>query len=162
MNTTHTGTAAADLVAPALDHRTAMRLAATEYRRMADFLAALEPDDWARPTECPGWDVRQMGRTCSAWSRWRLDPREQKRQRGLAAAEVAAQARTLLDALTGLQVSERERWTPAEIVAGARKVGPKAARAEGSRRASYAVGSCRPHRPSADGSSTGRSGSSST
>ncbi len=128
MNTTHTGTAAPDLVAPALDHRTAMRLAATEYRRMADFLAALEPDDWARPTDCPGWDVRQMGCHMVGMAAMATGPREQKRQLRLAAAEVTAQGDTLLNALTGLQVSERERWTPAEVVAGARKVGPKAAR----------------------------------
>jgi hypothetical protein len=34
----------------------------------------------------------------------------------------------MLDALTGLQVSERSGWTPAEVVAGARQVGPRAAR----------------------------------
>lgn len=128
MNTTHTGTAATDLVAPALDHRTAMRLAATEYRRMADVLAGLEPDDWTRPTDCPAWDVREMGCHMVGMAAMATGPREQKRQLGLAAAEVAAHDVTPLDALTGLQVSERETWTPDEVVAGARKVGPKAAR----------------------------------
>ena len=128
MNTTHHGAQSADLVAPALDHRTAMRLAAAEYRRMADFLAALGPDDWTRPTDCPGWDVRQMGCHMVGMAAIATGPREQKRQLGLAAAEVAAHGVTQLDALTGLQVSERESWTPDEVVAGARKVGPKAAR----------------------------------
>ncbi|HEX3297409.1 MAG TPA: maleylpyruvate isomerase family mycothiol-dependent enzyme [Nocardioides sp.] len=128
MNTTHTDTAAVDLVAPALDHRTAMRLAATEYRRMADHLAALEPGDWTRPTDCPAWDVRQMGCHMVGMAAMATGPREQRRQLRLAAAEVAAQGITPLDALTGLQVSERGTWTPDEVVAGARKVGPKAAR----------------------------------
>jgi len=43
-----------------LDRATLMRLAATEYDRFAALLRALEPEDWARSTECPGWDVREM------------------------------------------------------------------------------------------------------
>jgi uncharacterized protein (TIGR03083 family) len=128
MNTTHRHTGASALVAPALDHRTAMRLAATEYRRMAEVLAALEPEHWSRPTDCPAWDVRQMGCHMVGMAAMATGPREQKRQQRVAAAEVAAHGTDPLDALTGLQVSERATWTPAEVVAGAREVGPKAAR----------------------------------
>jgi hypothetical protein len=42
-----------DVRRPSLDHRTAMRLARTEYGRFADLLATLGPDDWTRPTDCP-------------------------------------------------------------------------------------------------------------
>ena len=38
----------------ALDHRSAMRLAATEYTRMADLLEGLSPKAWASPTVCSG------------------------------------------------------------------------------------------------------------
>ena len=31
-----------------------------EYDRFADALAALDEADWSRPTDCPGWDVRQL------------------------------------------------------------------------------------------------------
>ena len=37
-----------------------MRLAATEYERVAALLDQLEPAQWAAPTDCPGWDVRAM------------------------------------------------------------------------------------------------------
>jgi len=45
---------------PALDRRTAMRLAATEYQRCAELLRSLDSREWAAPTACPAWDVRQM------------------------------------------------------------------------------------------------------
>jgi uncharacterized protein (TIGR03083 family) len=126
MNTTHS--TPVDLVAPALDRRTAMRLAATEYRRMADALAGLGPDDWTLATDCPDWDVRQMACHMVGMAAMATGPREQRRQQRLAAAEVAAHGTDPLDALTGLQVSERASWKPADVVAGARRVGPKAAR----------------------------------
>jgi mycothiol maleylpyruvate isomerase-like protein len=44
----------------ALPHPDAMRLAATEYQRFLDLLRTLQPGDWAKPTECAGWDVRAM------------------------------------------------------------------------------------------------------
>jgi uncharacterized protein (TIGR03083 family) len=115
-------------IQPALDHRTAMRLARDEYRRMADTLAALSPDDWTRRTDCPAWDVRQMGCHMVGMATMATTPLEQKRQQRLVQAEVAARGTDPLDALTGLQVSERAAWAPADVVAAARKVGPRAAR----------------------------------
>lgn len=44
----------------ALDRRTAMRLAATEYQRCEELLRSLDSRGWAAPTACPAWDVRQM------------------------------------------------------------------------------------------------------
>lgn len=117
-----------DLVRPAIDHRTAIRLARAEYHRMADLLAALSADDWTRPTECPAWDVRQMGCHMVGMATMATSPLEQRRQQRRAGADAAAQGIEPLDALTGLQVSERADWTPAEVVAGARKVGPRATR----------------------------------
>lgn len=117
-----------DLVRPALDHRTAMRLARDEYRRMAETLEALSDDDWARPTECPAWDVRQMGCHMVGMAAMATSPMEQRRQQRKAASDAAAHGIEPLDALTGLQVSERADWSPAQVVAGARKVGPRAVR----------------------------------
>ena len=116
------------LVQPALDRRTAMRLAREEYRRMADTLASLSGDDWTKPTDCPAWDVRQLGCHMVGMAAMASGPREQSRQQKLARAEVLAHGTAPLDALTGLQVSERADWSPADVVAGARKVGPRAAR----------------------------------
>src|ERR1700744_3028454 len=45
---------------PALERRTAMRLAATEYGRCAELLQSLDQQAWVTPTACSEWDVRQM------------------------------------------------------------------------------------------------------
>ena len=58
---TSTRPTADELVQPRLDRHVAMQLAATEYDRMAEALAALSPDDWTKPTDCPAWDVRELG-----------------------------------------------------------------------------------------------------
>jgi len=128
MNTTGTPTLSPDLVRPRLDRRTAMRLAADEYERMADALAGLRPEDWGRPTECPEWDVRQLGGHMVGMAAMATGPREQRRQQRHAQRDASARGVDLLDALTALQVSERADWSPADVVAGARRVGPKAAR----------------------------------
>lgn len=127
MNSTIAATADA-LVRPALDRRLAMRLARDEYRRMAESLAALTAEDWHRPTLCPAWDVRQLGCHMVGMAAMATGPLEQRRQQRLAMAEVAVHGTDPLDALTGLQVSERAAWAPADVVAGARRVGPRAAR----------------------------------
>lgn len=117
-----------ELVRPAIDHRTAVRLAREEYQRMADALAALADDDWARPTDCPLWDVRKMGCHMVGMAAMATSPLEQRRQQRKAAADAAAFGISPLDALTGLQVSERAAWSPSDVVEGARRVGPRAAR----------------------------------
>ena len=35
-------------------------LAEEEFVRFADLVASLSADEWARPTDCTGWDVRKM------------------------------------------------------------------------------------------------------
>ena len=111
-----------------LDHTLAMRLAATEYRRVADTLAGLAEEDWERPTDCPAWDVRQLGCHLVGMARMAAGPREAGRQQRLAGAAAGREGIEFIDALTALQVHERAGWTPAEVVAGARAVGPRAAR----------------------------------
>ena len=45
---------------PPLEHEEAMRLAQTEYRRLIELVEALAPQDFARPTDCTGWDVTAL------------------------------------------------------------------------------------------------------
>jgi uncharacterized protein (TIGR03083 family) len=125
-STTAAGTDA--LVQSALDRSTAMRLARHEYHLMAETLAGLSDEDWSRPTPCPAWDVRQMGCHMVGMAAMATTPLEQRRQQRLVKADVQAHGTDPLDALTGLQVSERAAWTPEQVVAGARRVGPRAAR----------------------------------
>jgi uncharacterized protein (TIGR03083 family) len=113
----------------ALPRDVAMRLAATEYQRFAEMLRELGPADWARPTECPGWDVRAMAAHALGMVEMAASIRENNRQLKLARARGGVP----IDALTALQVDEREGMTPAQITARFAVRAPRAAR--GRRRA---------------------------
>ncbi|GAA4553885.1 maleylpyruvate isomerase family mycothiol-dependent enzyme [Pseudonocardia xishanensis] len=117
-----------------LDHATAARLAATEYDRYLDLLRSLDPADWSRPTECPGWDVRAMaahnlgmaenGASVVRMMREHLASlREMRRDGGGGSAT---------DRMTARQVADRAGMTAADIVARFAEVAPRAA--EGRRR----------------------------
>jgi uncharacterized protein (TIGR03083 family) len=109
--------------AAAMSRDTAMRLAATEYQRFLDLLRALGPGDWARPTECRGWDVRAMASHALGMVELAASIREQRRQMKLA----RSRGGVFIDALTGLQVDERQHMTPEQIIARFAARAPKAA-----------------------------------
>jgi uncharacterized protein (TIGR03083 family) len=110
--------------AAALRRDVAMRLAATEYQRFAEMLRALRPGDWAKPTECPGWDVRAMAAHALGMVEMAASIRENSRQNRLA----RARGGLFIDALTALQVEERAGMTPAQIAGRFAARAPKAAR----------------------------------
>lgn len=108
-----------------LDRPTLMRLAGVEYDRVIALLADLSHDEWTRPTECPGWDVRAMATHVLGMAEMIETTRENMRQ------QFAARKRneTGVDALTALQVSEHAGLGPDEIVTRLRLVTARAARA---------------------------------
>jgi uncharacterized protein (TIGR03083 family) len=108
----------------ALPRKTAMRLASTEYQRFLDLLHLLRPGDWTKPTDCPGWDVRAVAAHALGMVEMAASIRENKRQAKLA----AQRGGVFLDALTALQVDERDGMTPAEIVDRFAARAPKAGR----------------------------------
>ena len=108
----------------ALPRDTAMRLAATEYRRFLDLLRALRPEDWGRPTDCPGWDVRAMAAHALGMAEMAASIRENERQTKLA----RERGGVFIDALTAVQVDERADMTPAQIVDQFAARAPEAAR----------------------------------
>ena len=110
--------------APVLPRDVAMRLAAAEYERFADLLRTLRPGDWTRPTECPGWDVRAMAAHALGMVEMAASLRENYRQLRLA----RRRGGVFIDALTGLQVDERQHMMPAEIIGRFVTRAPKAAR----------------------------------
>lgn len=100
---------------PALSRPVAMRLAATEYDRCAEAFRFLSPAQWAAPTDCPAWDVRQMAAHMLGMAEMAASLRENLRQQRKAAKVVAARGCLYIDALTQLQVDERAGWTPERI-----------------------------------------------
>lgn len=111
-----------------LPRRLAMRLAATEYDRVAAAIASIPDDAWGRPTDCAAWDVRALACHVVGMAEMAADSQESARQRSLAAAKATAEGGEFVDALTDLQVSERADWSPAQIIEAVRSVGPRAAR----------------------------------
>lgn len=126
--TTTTGTwPGPDVVRPALERPTAMRLAETEYQRVADAVDALRPDDWTRPTDCPAWEVRQLVAHIAGMAKFASTPLEMAGQ--LRAAKARRQdGQALVDAQTAVQVEQREHLRPDQLSAELRRVGPRAAR----------------------------------
>lgn len=113
---------------PALDHKTAMRLAREEYARVADAVDALTPEQWTLPTDCPAWDVRAMVAHICGMAAMAATPWETSRQTKAADREAARTGVSQIDALTALQVAERSDATTEQLAAELRAIGPKAAR----------------------------------
>ena len=96
----------------AIPRPAAMELAANEYERMVALLRRLPPEAWTARTDCPAWDVRQMAAHLLGMVEMAASLRDQRRQMRLA----RARGGPFLDALTGLQVDERDDMTPAQII----------------------------------------------
>ncbi|MEO6712303.1 MAG: maleylpyruvate isomerase family mycothiol-dependent enzyme [Mycobacteriales bacterium] len=110
---------------PALDRTTAMRLAATEYDRFLTQLRGLRPEDWTKPTDCPGWDVRALVGHVVGMTEMSASLPEQFRQMR-AAGKAGGE---FIDALTALQVAKHAGDTTEQLVSRYAVVGPRAARA---------------------------------
>ena len=93
----------------ALPRPVAMRLAAAEYDRCAEMFRSLNPAQWAMPTDCPAWDVRQMAAHMLGMAEMAASIRENLRQQRKA-TKVAGSGGVYIDALTQLQVDERADW----------------------------------------------------
>ena len=111
-----------------LDPRTSMALARTELARTIDALRSLGPDDWARPTSCPDWDVRQLACHMVGMAEFPSSPVEIARQQRKAGAVHARRGGPVVDALTQVQVDERADWTPEQVVLGAVRAAPRSVR----------------------------------
>jgi uncharacterized protein (TIGR03083 family) len=113
---------------PPITRAEAEVVAAVEYQRLADQLRSLEPDDWARPTDCPLWDVRAMaGHSVGALSDF-TSLRSVLRRMRASTKRAKHDGGPLVDAMTSLQVEELAGLSPAELVARIDTLGPKAAR----------------------------------
>lgn len=111
-------------IAP-IDHREAMDLQATELDRAIAMLRSLDTDHWSAQTVCPDWDVRRMWLhvlgACDAGASMRENMHQmragRKRRKDLGVS--------LEEGLSGVQVAERERLSPAELIERLEQVAPK-------------------------------------
>ena len=106
----------------AFDRDTAMRLAATEYDRLADLLAELTPEEWRTATGRPAGMCVRWRATAWGWRRWR---RACRRPRGRwcprCGPPSARQAQ--IDVLTGLQVREHAQLADGDLSMALRTTG---------------------------------------
>ena len=114
MNTATTTWPGTDVVQSAIERPTAMRLAQTEYQRVTHALEALRPEDWTRPTDCTEWDVRQLVAHITGQAKLFSSPFELARQTRAAKARQQP-GKPPVDALTALQVEERQHLRPEEL-----------------------------------------------
>ena len=112
---------------PALGHNEAAARATEELARFLALAEALAPEDWARPTACSRWDVRQVvahvAGAAAAWASW-AQFRRQGSWRARRPYRVAGF--TPLDALNQVQVDDRATATPEALIAELRGAGPRA------------------------------------
>jgi len=109
----------------ALPRPVAMRLAGAEYDRCAQVFRSLTSAQWAMPTDCPAWDVRQMAAHMLGMAEMAASIRENLRQQRKA-TKATGSGGVYIDALTQLQVDERAAWTPEQLTARYAARGPKA------------------------------------
>ena len=102
-------------------------LAEEEFRRFADLVASLTPEEWATPTDCTAWDVRKMALHVLGSGEAQASVREFAHQlrRGMPLNK-EIDSHHWVDGLNELQIRERDHLSNAELVAQLAAVGPKA------------------------------------
>ncbi|MDX6197169.1 MAG: hypothetical protein QOJ79_320 [Actinomycetota bacterium] len=108
----------------ALERSVSVRLAADENERFLAQLRQLASAHWARPTDCPAWDVKSLVGHVVGMAEMAASLPEQMRQ--MRAAGKAGGV--FIDALTALQVAKHAADTPEQLVARYAVIGPKAAK----------------------------------
>lgn len=102
-------------------------LAMTEFARFAELVSTLTDEEWAMPTDCPGWDVRKMSLHVlgSADAQASIKEFVHQFRRGKRLNK-EIDSHHWVDGLNELQIRERDHLSNAELVAQLAAVGPKA------------------------------------
>ena len=109
-----------------ITRREARVLAEEEFVRFADLVESLTPDEWARPTDCTGWDVRMIALHVLGSADAQASVREFAHQfrRGMPLNK-QIDSHHWVDGLNELQIRERSHLSNDELVARLRAVGPE-------------------------------------
>lgn len=110
-----------------MHHDAWMAAAEREYARLRDLLRTLGPQEWARPTDCSEWDVRQLVAHLVGAAEGMASVRETARQARL--GRRLRPGADGIDGMTAVQVQERADATPAELLAALEEAAPRAVRA---------------------------------
>lgn len=121
-----TSTTTAVATIPTIDHTEGVRLGEEAYRRLVDDFAALGADDWALPTDCTGWTVRDLGGHLLGNLRAAASVRELTRQQVIAVRRAKADGGGPVDHMTALQIEDAAELSTAELVGELQRMVPKA------------------------------------
>jgi uncharacterized protein (TIGR03083 family) len=103
---------------PRIKHTEAMAIAEVENRKFAAALRDLHSADWAKPTDCPPWDVHALVAHVVGSAAAQASPREFLRQLRAGRPVVAEiGARYWWDGINEIEVRERERRTADQLLA---------------------------------------------
>jgi uncharacterized protein (TIGR03083 family) len=115
-----------DEIAP-IDHREGMGLAEAEYKRFADLLDQLRPDDWSKQTVNTDWNVKQLVAHNLGFAESNASFRVFTK--GMRAGKKRAAEKGYDHFIHGtneVQVEEREHFSTAELVERYKTMWPKA------------------------------------
>jgi uncharacterized protein (TIGR03083 family) len=112
-------------------------LARTEYERVADQLRSLAPDDWAKPTDCPLWDVRAVAGHSTGMLSTFTGYRTLMREMSAATKAAKPSGGPMIDALTAKQVADHADLSTSELIGKVEDIGPRAARWRSTRSALF-------------------------
>ncbi len=110
---------------PAIEHREAMKLQATELDRALEMLRSLDTEQWSTQTICPDWDVRRMWLHVLGASEAGASIRENMHQMLAARKRRKNLGGSLEAALSAVQVANREELSPHTLLERLERVAPK-------------------------------------
>jgi uncharacterized protein (TIGR03083 family) len=113
---------------PAIGHREAMTIAEEESRRLLAVVDQLGDEDWSRPTDCDGWDVKGLLSHVLGAMEANARTREFARQYRLATTAARRSGRPMIDEMTASQVRDHATLSPSEMTRRLHEMAPRAVR----------------------------------
>jgi uncharacterized protein (TIGR03083 family) len=107
---------------PYTNAQEAESLLTTAFDRFINLIESLAPADWSKPTPCTDWDVHDMVAHQAGGYRSGISYREIMRQY----VRMPKRGQLPEDAINELQVGERKKMSPAELITELKQVGPMA------------------------------------
>jgi uncharacterized protein (TIGR03083 family) len=114
-------------VAKRIDRPEARVIADEEFRRFAELLASLAPEEWVLPTDCTGWDVRKIAlHMLGSGEAQASFPTFVHQLRKGVPLNKEIDSHHWVDGMNELQIREHAHLSNDEIVAQLQAIGPKA------------------------------------
>ena len=102
-------------------------LAGEEFRRFAELMASLAPDEWTMPTDCTEWDVRKMAlHVLGSGDAQASFPQFVHQLRKGVPLNKEIDSHHWVDGMNELQIRERSQLSNDEVISQLTAVGPRA------------------------------------